>query len=195
MNRFLDIIGSFAGLILSVPLWPIVALAIKLETKGPVLARLARISGGKTIYVYKFRSMIDGAHPMKTQLQHLNERQDGPFFKIKNDPRLTRSGKLIRKFRFDEIPQFINVLKGEMALVGPRPHEPEEIARYPESYRHIPIAKAGITGLSQVSGASNLPFLQELEMDARYLKNKSLGLDLKIIAKTAAILFFDPSAV
>ena len=139
--------------------------------------------------------MINGAHAIKPKLADMNERKDGPFFKIKNDPRLTRSGKIIRKFRFDEIPQFINVLKGEMALVGPRPHEPEEVAHYPNAYKHLTLAKAGITGLSQVSGASSLPFLKELETDDYYLKNRSWWLDFKIAAKTLLILFFDPTAV
>jgi len=195
MKRVFDLIGATVGSIVMALMWPVVALAIKVETKGPVMVRLARVSKGKTIYVYKFRSMIDGAHAMKPELMHLNERKDGPLFKMKNDPRLTRIGKIIRKFRIDEMPQLINVLKGELALVGPRPHEPEEIAQYPESYKHLITAKAGITGLSQVSGASSLPFLKELELDDYYIKNISLWLDMKILAKTASILFFDPTAV
>ncbi len=194
-RRVVDLVSASIGILVSLPLWLIIALAIKLETKGPILVRLARISGGKTIYVYKFRSMIDGAHRLKAQLAHANERTDGPFFKIRNDPRLTRIGKLIRKFRVDEIPQFINVLRGELALVGPRPHEPEEVEKYPSDYRHIILAKAGITGLSQVSGASSLPFLKELALDDFYLKHQSLWLDLKIVVKTLAIIFFDPTAV
>lgn len=194
-QRLFDIFGAGIGLILSLPLWPFVVLAIKLESRGPVLVKLQRISGGNPIFVYKFRSMIDGAHLLKIQFARLNERTDGPFFKIKNDPRLTKVGKIIRKFRIDELPQLLNVLKGELALVGPRPHEPEEVANYPEEYKHLIYAKAGVTGLSQVSGASSLPFLAELALDDYYLKNKSLFLDLKIIGKTLSILFFDPTAV
>ncbi|TSC96651.1 MAG: putative glycosyltransferase [Parcubacteria group bacterium Athens1014_26] len=162
---------------------------------GPIFVKLERISNGKKISVYKFRSMIDGAHQIKTTLAYLNERKDGPFFKIKNDPRLTRIGKIIRKFRLDEFPQFINVLKNELSLVGPRPHEPEEVAAFPENSQHIADAKAGVTGLSQVNGASGLPFLKELELDDYYIKNQSFGLDFKIFLKTLVILFTDPTGV
>lgn len=183
------------GLLISLPFWPIIYAAIKIESKGPAVIKLKRVSGGKTVEVYKFRSMVDGAHALKPLIKDLNERRDGPFFKIKNDPRLTMVGKILRKFRIDEIPQLINVLKGELALVGPRPHEPEEVIHYPADYKHLILSKAGVTGLSQVSGASGLPFLKELELDSDYVKNRSLLLDLKILGKTLAIMFFDPTAV
>jgi len=195
IKRLIDLFGAILGLALIAPFLPFIAFAIKLETPGPVLVKLARVSGGKVIQAYKFRSMIDGAHIMKQKLAHLNERRDGPFFKIKNDPRLTKVGKLIRKFRLDEFPQLFNVLKGELALVGPRPHEPIEVIHYPHSHKHLMLAKAGVTGLSQVNGASSLPFLKELELDSFYVKKQNLWLDLKIIGKTIAILFFDPTAV
>lgn len=195
MRRLLDIIGATVGLLIIAPFVPIIAAAIKLESRGPFIVRLDRVSAGKKIKVYKFRSMYEGAHEMKKLLFVLNERSDGPFFKIKNDPRITKVGRILRKFRIDEFPQLINVLKGEMALVGPRPHEPEEVIKYPKNYKHIVLAKAGITGLSQVSGASGLPFLKELELDSHYVKNRSLFLDGKILVKTAAIIFSDPTAV
>lgn len=195
MKRVLDIIGSVIGLLLIAPLAPFIALAIKLETNGPVLVKLARVSYGRIIYAYKFRSMIKGAHGLKIQLAALNERVDGPFFKLKNDPRITKVGRILRKFRIDEFPQLINVLKGEMALVGPRPHEPEEVIHYPGPYKHLLLAKAGVTGLSQVNGASSLPFLEELGLDSYYVKNQSLWLDIKIITKTITIIFTDPTAV
>lgn len=174
---------------------PFIILAIKLDSRGPAIVKLERVSNGKVVKVYKFRSMIEGAHAMRPDLAKLNERRDGPFFKIKKDPRVTRVGKVLRKFRIDEFPQLWNVLKGELALVGPRPHEPEEIENYPQQYRDLIQARAGVTGLSQVSGASSLPFLKELELDETYLKTISPLTDLKIILKTFAILFFDPSAV
>ncbi len=195
LKRLLDIAGSLCGLVVMAALYPFIALAIKYGSKGPALITLPRISQGRVINVYKFRSMVDAAHTQKKALAHLNERNDGPFFKIKNDPRVTRTGRWIRKFRLDEIPQFINVLKGELSLVGPRPHEPEETVAYPAEYRHILIAKAGITGLSQVNGASSLPFLKELEYEDYYISHQSLWLDVKILAKTAAIFFTDPTAV
>lgn len=187
--------GALAGLLLLAPLLPMIAAAIKLESQGPVLVKLPRVSGGRVIEAYKFRSMVRGARGMKPILAHLNERRDGPFFKIKDDPRLTRSGRVLRKFRLDEFPQLINVLKGELALVGPRPHEPEEVIHYPGPYKHLLLAKAGVTGISQVSGASSLPFLEELELDSNYVKNPSLITDVKIIGKTIAIIFSDPTAV
>lgn len=195
MKRLMDILGAAAGLLIIAPLWPLLAFAIKLNSRGPVLVKLDRISNGKTIQVYKFRSMVENAHSQKKDLVHWNERKDGPFFKIKDDPRLTRTGKILRKFRLDEFPQLINVLKGELALVGPRPHEPGEVIYYPQKHKHLILAKSGVTGLSQVNGASGLPFLKELELDSHYVKNQSLWLDTKIIARTALIMFFDPTAV
>jgi lipopolysaccharide/colanic/teichoic acid biosynthesis glycosyltransferase len=194
-KKFLDLSGAVAGLVFFLPLYLPIAAAIKLESRGRILVKLDRISAGKKIKVYKFRSMIDGAHQMKKDLTHLNERRDGPLFKIRNDPRLTRVGRIIRKFRLDEIPQLYNVLRGEMSLVGPRPHEPEEVERYPEKFRHLPLSKAGVTGFSQVNGASSLSFFKELEIDDYYLKNWSIWFDFKIIAKTLWILFSDPTAV
>lgn len=195
VKRFLDVIGAVLGLVLLAPFLPFIALAIKIESHGSVLVKLARVSSGRIIEVYKFRSMVCGAHYLKPMLASFNERGNGPFFKIKNDPRLTKVGKFLRKFRLDEFPQLVNVLKGELALVGPRPHEPEEVIHYPHPYKRLLLAKAGVTGLSQVSGASSLLFLKELALDDYYLKNQSLWLDLKIILKTLAILFFDPTAV
>ena len=194
-KRFLDVLGGTIGLVLFLVLFPFIGLAIVLNSRGPILVKLDRVSQGKTIKLYKFRSMTEDAASRKSEFAHLNERTDGPFFKIKNDPRLTRVGKVIRKFRFDEVPQFINVLSGELSLVGPRPHEPAEVAAYPAEFVFLSKEKAGITGLSQVNGASSLPFLKELELDSGYVRNQSLGMDLKIIGKTVAILLFDPTAV
>lgn len=195
MNRLIDILGSAIGLLITAPLYPIIAAVVKLESRGPAVIRLDRVSNGKKIRVFKFRSMYQGAHQIKPLLKVLNERTDGPFFKMKKDPRVTKVGRLLRKFRVDELPQLINVLRGDMALVGPRPHEPEEVVHYPAEYKHLILAKAGLTGLSQVSGASGLPFLKELELDSHYVKNRTLGMDAKILAKTAAIMFSDPTAV
>lgn len=195
MKRLIDLIGAIAGLIFIVPFFPLIALAIKLDSRGPVLVKLNRVSGGAIIQVYKFRSMTAGAHRLKPSLAALNERRDGPFFKIRRDPRVTGVGRWLRQTRLDEFPQLMNVLKGELSLVGPRPHEPEEVAGYPPPYRHVALAKAGVTGLSQVNGASSLPFLKELELDDRYLRTRSLTLDLKIIAKTLRIIFTDANAV
>ncbi len=196
IKRILDILGAILGITIMALLLPFIALAIKLDSQGPIFAKLNRISQGITIKVYKFRSMKNDTHLLKYKdLWSMNERKDGPFFKIKNDPRLTRIGKILRKLRFDEFPQFFNVLKGDLSLVGPRPHEPEEVIKYPAQYQHLPRAKAGITGLSQVSGASSLPYLKELELDDYYLQHQSFWMDAKIILKTLAILFTDPTGI
>jgi len=139
--------------------------------------------------------MVHDAEARKPELLHLNERSDGPFFKIRRDPRVTRTGRIIRKFRIDEFPQLVNVLKGELALVGPRPHEPGEVSKYPEEHKPILSARAGVTGYSQVNGASSLSFMKELELDKYYIESMSPMLDMKIISKTVSILFFDPTAV
>ena len=195
IKRLIDIVGASVGLLATTPFWPLIIFLIKIESRGAGIVRIERVSAGKTFKVYKFRSMIDGAHELKNGLKHLNERGDGPFFKIQNDPRITQVGKIIRKFHVDEIPQLINVLKGEMSLVGPLPHEPNEIIHYPIEYSHLILAKAGLTGLSQVNGASSLQFLRELELDSYYIKNQSLLLDTKILAKTAKIIFTEPKGV
>lgn len=195
LKRFFDIIGACLGITALAIITPFVALAIVIESGFPVFVALERVSDGRTIRVFKFRSMVKGAHAQKKNLAALNERKDGPLFKIKNDPRLTRVGKMLRKFRIDEFPQFINVLLGDLSVVGPRPHEAEELAHYPDEFKMLSRAKAGLTGLSQVSGASSLPFTKELELDKYYLEHQSAILDAKILLKTVWILFVDPTGV
>jgi lipopolysaccharide/colanic/teichoic acid biosynthesis glycosyltransferase len=193
-KRLFDIVGAVLGLLFILPFTPFIALAIVLESGWPVFVKLDRVSCGKVIKVYKFRSMVQGAHETKKNLAYLNER-DGPFFKIKDDPRLTKVGKFLRKFRLDEFPQFLNVLKGELSLVGPRPHESEEMQAYPPKFKGLYFAKSGLTGLSQVSGASALPYYKELELDLHYVERQSFWFDLKILLKTVWIFFSDPTGV
>ena len=194
-KRIFDLVVALVGLVLVLPLVPFIAVAIKLDSAGPIIVKLERVSERRKIGVYKFRSMVKNAEELKESLMHLNERKDGPLFKIKHDPRLTKVGKLLRKFRLDEFPQLINVLKGELAIVGPRPREPKEAEKYPDAYKGILEIRQGVTGLSQVSGASSLPFDKEIELDKLYTKNITLWGDLKILSRTVAILFFDPTAV
>ena len=194
-KRIFDVCISLCGLLFILPLFPFIALAIVLESGFPVFVRLERISEGKSIWVFKFRSMIQGAHAMKPELMAKNERTDGPLFKMKHDPRLTRVGRMLRKVRVDEFPQFLNVLRGDLALVGPRPHEPGEIVQYPNEFKHIQYARAGLTGLSQVSGASSLSFMKELELDSYYIKHMNLWFDIRILFKTVWIFFSDPTGV
>jgi lipopolysaccharide/colanic/teichoic acid biosynthesis glycosyltransferase len=194
-KRTTDLIVSIAIILEVLPLLFLVAIAIKIDSRGPVLVRCKRLSGGREIKAYKFRSMVLGAESQKKELEYLNDRKDGPFFKIKKDPRVTRVGRILRATLIDEIPQVINVLKGEMAIVGPRPHEPMEVEKYPDEYKHLPLARAGITGVSQVSGASSLNWMKELELDSEYLQNINFRNDFRIILKTLAIFFSKPKGV
>lgn len=195
MKRIFDAFGALAGLIFILPFTPFIALAIIIESGLPIFVKLDRISEGKIIKVHKFRTMVKGAQEMKPSLAELNERRDGPFFKIKNDPRLTRVGKFLRRFRLDEFPQFWDVLMGDLSLVGPRPHEPEEMLHYPQEFKRLYFTKGGLTGLSQVMGASALPFRKELEYDIYYLEHQSFWMDIKILFKTVWIFFSDPTGV
>ncbi len=194
-KRGLDIAGALFGLIFLSPIFFIIAFAIKWETAGPVFVALERVSGNKKFRLYKFRSMVRNAEELKKYLLLLNERIDSPLFKMKNDPRVTRVGRILRKYRLDELPQFWNVLKGDISLVGPRPHQPDEIARYERSHRRVLAIKAGVTGVAQISGSSDLPFDQEVALDTLYIEHWTLWQDLKIIILTALKLFRDRSAV
>ena len=138
--------------------------------------------------------MIQNAHSFKKNLIQLNERKDGPLFKIKNDPRITRVGRFIRKTSLDELAQLFNVLRGEMSLVGPRPHEPEEVANYKKHHKKLLTIKPGITGMAQISGRSDLVFEEEVKLDIYYIENWSLKLDLQIILKTPFVVLSTKSA-
>jgi len=191
IKRFIDIIFSLIGIVILSPFFVLIALGIKLDSAGPVFVKLERIGRGKKFELYKFRSMVRNAHRMKynpdgtlrEEFQRLNERE-GPLFKLKNDPRVTRFGRFLRKTRLDEFPQLFNVLKGDMSLVGPRPHEPEEVAQYEKQHKKLLTIKPGITGMSQVSGSSDLEFEREVKLDVYYIENWSLVLDLIILIKT-----------
>jgi lipopolysaccharide/colanic/teichoic acid biosynthesis glycosyltransferase len=145
---------------------------------------------GKLFPFYKFRTMKPNTHNLRYQeLAHLNTREGTPMVKIKNDPRVTKIGRIMRKTSLDELPQLINVLKGEMSLVGPRPHLPEEVANYQKHHKFVLTIKPGITGMAQVSGRSDLDFEQEVKLDSFYIENWSLLLDLKILVQTILVVF------
>jgi exopolysaccharide biosynthesis polyprenyl glycosylphosphotransferase len=194
IKRVIDFIGSLTGLILLSPFFALFSLMIKGDSAGSVLVRLKRISQGKEFNLYKFRSMVQGAEDLKKLLWVYNERKDGPLFKIKDDPRITKLGRFLRKYRIDELPQLINVLKGEMSLIGPRPHQPDEIAQYQKHHKKVLAVKAGMTGFAQISGSSDLPFEEEIKLDTYYVENWSLLKDLKIFLKTWVVLLKDRSA-
>lgn len=194
IKRTIDLLGSLIGLIILLPLFIIIGLIIKLDSKGPIFFISKRISQNKEFGLYKFRSMVKDADIQKDKLLNLNERQDGPLFKITNDPRVTRFGKFMRKTRIDELPQLANVFLGQISLVGPRPHLPKEIANYQRHHKKLLTIKAGITGMAQISGSSDLPFEDEVRLDTFYIENWSLGLDMKILFKTFWVAWRDKSA-
>ena len=194
-KRAIDIVGSLCGIILLSPLFLIVAILIKLEDpKGKVFFSQER--NGKypaTFKMYKFRSMVHNAEELLEKLMDQNE-QTGPVFKIKEDPRITKVGKFIRKTSIDELPQLFNVLMGDMSLVGPRPPIPREVGQY-NSYQMQRLAvKPGLTCIWQVSGRNNIGFDEWVEMDIEYIKTRNLWLDIKLIFKTVGVLFGDDNA-
>jgi lipopolysaccharide/colanic/teichoic acid biosynthesis glycosyltransferase len=183
-KRALDVTGAAVALVLSSPLLALAALAIKLESPGPVFYRSTRIGrDGRPFTFLKLRSMIRDADRHRHQLTHLNE-CDGPVFKISRDPRMTRVGRFLRTTSIDEIPQFLNVLAGDMSLVGPRPPIPEEVAQYePWQLRRLDV-RPGITCLWQISGRSRIGFQEWMRLDLEYIKRRSFWLDLKILLRT-----------
>ena len=183
-KRMMDVIGASVALIAGLPLLATLAAMILIESRGPALYRSVRIGkGGRPFVFYKLRSMVKDADRRREQLSHLNE-ADGPVFKIARDPRITRMGRFIRTTSLDEIPQFWNVLKGDMSLVGPRPPIPEEVAQYePWQLRRLDV-QPGITCLWQISGRSRLGFEEWMRLDLQYIKRQSFLLDLRILIRT-----------
>ncbi len=188
-KRCIDFVGALCGLILLSPVFLIVAGLIKYEDpKGPVLFKQIRIGkDGKEFYMYKFRSMvIDAEVKLKDLLKH-NE-VSGAMFKMKEDPRVTRIGKLIRKTSIDELPQLLNVLKGEMSLVGPRPPLPREVKEYTVYDKQRLLVTPGCAGLWQVTERNSVGFKEMVELDLEYINKRSVLYDLKIIFKTIQIM-------
>jgi len=195
LKRTFDLVGSSLLLVLTSPIFLLVAVLVKLDSSGPAILGLERVGeAGRAFRVLKFRSMVKNAEAMKSQLIDQNERE-GPLFKMKNDPRVTRIGHWLRKSSLDELPQLWNVLRGEMSLVGPRPHEPAEVARYEKHHRKLLSIKPGITGMAQISGRSDLSFEDEVRLDTYYIENWSLRLDLQILFKTPWVVLTSKSAV
>ncbi|WP_461201727.1 sugar transferase [Anoxybacillus sp. TBDG-1] len=194
-KRTMDIIGAMIGLISLSWLFLIVAVLIKLEDpKGPVFFKQIRVGkDGKQFYMYKFRSMVTDAETKLQELLKYNE-VSGAMFKMKNDPRVTKVGRFIRKTSIDELPQLWNVLKGEMSLVGPRPPLPREVAQYTEYDKQRLLVTPGCTGLWQVSGRNDLGFHEMVELDLRYIRERSLLYDLRIIIKTIRVMIKPNSA-
>ncbi len=179
------IVASVAVLIVS-PLLLAIAIGIRLTSPGPAIFRQTRIGkDGRQFVMFKFRTMVADAEGRKAALTERNERAEGLLFKIRHDPRITPIGRLLRKFSLDELPQLVNVVVGEMSLVGPRPPLPEEVALYEDDVRRRLLVKPGLTGLWQISGRSDLTWDESVRLDLRYVENWSLTLDLMILCKTA----------
>lgn len=193
-KRAMDIIASLFGLIILSPLLIIVSILIKLESAGPILFKQERVGlKGKHFIMYKFRSMVVNAEELKAKLESQNE-MSGPMFKIKNDPRVTKVGKIIRKTSIDELPQLINILKGEMSIVGPRPSLPSEVEMFERWMLRRLDVKPGLTCYWQIRGRNNIGFEEWMEMDVNYVNNRNLKIDVKLIFKTASVLFGDKNA-
>jgi len=202
IKRFVDIVGSLVLLVLSLPVFLVTSIIILLETGFPVIYKNERVGqSGKKFFTLKFRSMFQKdstgkqfgssgkkALQKEAELIKTNNSKSGPVYKIKNDPRITPTGNFLRRFSLDELPQFWNVLKGEMSLVGPRPHQPREVNNYEKRHSILLAIKPGITGLAQISGRSNLTFEEEARLDTFYIENWNFLLDLIILIKTPFIV-------
>ena len=199
-KRIFDLVGSAIFLILSAPIWLATAIAVKIDSPGPVFfvqkddgAKVVRVGKhGREFVFVKFRSMRAKSDSLRysEKLAAKNTRKNSPLVKIENDPRITRVGRFIRKYSIDELPQLLNVLTGKMSLVGPRPHLPEEVAKYRPHHRRVLEIKPGITGLGQISGRSDLDFEEEVALDVWYIENWSIWFDLKILWKTIGVVLF-----
>jgi exopolysaccharide biosynthesis polyprenyl glycosylphosphotransferase len=194
LKRAVDLAAALVLLLLLSPLLLLIALAIKLDSRGPVLFGQERVGkDGKVFIAYKFRSMVVEAEKLFDKVKHMSE-VEGHVFKMKDDPRVTRVGKWLRKFSLDELPQLINVLLGEMSLVGPRPPIPREVANYSSWHKKRLRITPGITGLWQVSGRSEIPFEEMVRLDIYYIENWSLWMDCKILLMTIPAVLFTKGA-
>jgi len=207
-KRMMDIVGATALLVFFSPILLLTAALIKLTSKGPVFADTPKRVGknGKLFYAYKFRSMIPNAHEVLQKdpkyKKYLKEMKEGGNYKIMDDPRVTPVGRVIRRHSIDEVPQLINVLKGEMSIVGPRPYYPDELEhqqkKFPGTRKYVAEmlrVRPGITGFWQVSGRSEVNFDKRIEMDAYYARKRSLFLDVLILLKTPWVMISGKGAI
>ena len=194
-KRVIDILGSIVGLILFLPISLLISIAIKIEDpKGKILFCQERVGiNNKTFKMYKFRSMVSNAEELLKDISELNE-MDGPVFKIKEDPRITKVGKFIRQTSLDERPQFFNILKGDMTLVGPRPPLVCEVDNYGDYEMQRLTVKPGLTCYWQIGGRNSIDFKKWVELDLKYIEERNIFVDIKIIFKTFFVLFGDENA-
>ena len=178
MTRALDVVLAAALLAVTAPLLALAALAIRLESRGPVFYRQLRVGrDGEPFELWKLRTMVPGAESMGAGI-----------YVLEGDPRITRTGRLLRRFSLDELPNLVNVLRGEMSIVGPRPTVQEQVDRYTDRQRRRLDVKPGITGWAQINGRTSLPWPERIELDVWYVEHRSLRLDLRILARTARML-------
>jgi len=202
LKRIFDIIGSSILIVVSSPIMLLVAIIVKIQDNGPIVYKNERVGDNdRRFFVYKFRYMRwkycitkenpDFEEALRYEKNLIKEKslREGPVYKIKNDPRKTAFGSFIEKYSIDELPQFFNVFKGEMSLVGPRPHQEREVEKYKEYHRRLLTIKPGVTGLAQISGRSDLDFEDEYKLDVFYIENWSLWMDISICLKTLGVLF------
>jgi exopolysaccharide biosynthesis polyprenyl glycosylphosphotransferase len=196
LKRIMDLVISVIAMPVLLPVMGLIALAVRLDSPGPVLFIQQRIGQNKRRFpMYKFRTMVQDAEKLMSQIEHLNE-AEGPIFKIANDPRVTKVGRILRTTSLDELPQIFNVIRGEMSLVGPRPMSIRDVDLFDKGIQRKRFSvKPGITCLWQVSGRSELPFTKWLELDLQYIENWSIGLDIKILLKTIPIVLKRTGAV
>ena len=194
IKRIIDIIGALCGIVLLLPVMLIVAIWIKLDSKGTVFFKQERVGqDARGFMMYKFRSMCTDAEYLLEKLQDKNE-MSGPMFKMKEDPRVTKIGRFIRKTSIDELPQLFNILKGEMSIVGPRPSLPKEVAQFSSFQKQRLVAKPGLTCYWQVSGRSDVSFAEWMEMDVQYIEERNTWIDIRLIFMTVKVLFGDVGA-
>lgn len=195
IKRVIDIFGSLIGLIIFSPIFILISIAIKLEDpKGKILFCQERVGINSNVFkMYKFRSMVSNAEELLEHVSKLNE-MNGPVFKIKDDPRVTKVGRFIRKTSLDEIPQFINILKGDMTFVGPRPPLASEVEQYSDYEMQRLMVKPGLTCYWQICGRNSIDFDEWVELDLKYIEERNTFIDIKIILKTFFVLFGDENA-
>jgi lipopolysaccharide/colanic/teichoic acid biosynthesis glycosyltransferase len=194
LKRAIDVFGALFGLVILSPILIAVGIAIKFDSKGPIFYSQVRVGkDGKCFKMYKFRSMVTNAEELLDKIKDKNE-MDGPMFKIKKDPRITNIGKFIRRTSIDELPQLMNILNGDMSLVGPRPSLPNEVAEFEPWMIERLSVKPGLTCFWQVSGRNNIGFKEWMEMDIKYVRERNTLTDLKLILKTAMLMLGDKNA-
>jgi lipopolysaccharide/colanic/teichoic acid biosynthesis glycosyltransferase len=193
MKRAMDIVCSLIGLIVLMPALILMGILIKLESKGTIIFSQNRVGKDGVVFkMYKFRSMVSNAEALKEKLVNKNERT-GPMFKMRNDPRVTRIGKFIRRTSIDELPQLINILKGDMSIVGPRPSLPNEVEQFEEWMIKRLNVKPGLTCYWQVNGRDNIEFKEWMKLDVKYVNERNMVIDIKLVLKTFFVLLVDKS--